>query len=228
MRFRREQEKQSGVSPALAVPKAAPWPNKDAWEEFGIDVLRESAEHLHVSARAWRPSWLPGAEQVPPDRAAVAEVQRRDYGEPLPGDPFLDGFVEWRRYRCAGQREGVRSLLSAPAGATLVVNLPTGAGKSLCAHLPSLISPRGLTVAVVPTTSLALDQERILSPYFTHPTAYHGGDIPRNRRAKSRHPSADRPGHTRDRFHVTRKSCSIARRTPLCRMLSGTSAASRN
>ena len=69
------------------------------------------------------------------------------------------GFFRARNYRCAGQREAVRGVLTAPGGSTLVVNLPTGSGKSLCAYVPALTDPSGLSVVVVPTTALALDQE---------------------------------------------------------------------
>jgi superfamily II DNA helicase RecQ len=112
---------------------------------------------------------------VSPDAAPAAEYVRRDYGEALPGDPFLDAYPDWQEYRGPGQREAIRGLLTAPAGATLLANLPTGSGKSLCAYLPSLLDPRSLTVVVVPTTALALDQERVLLPHIGHPTAYHGG-----------------------------------------------------
>jgi superfamily II DNA helicase RecQ len=73
-----------------------------------------------------------------------------------------------------------------------VINLPTGSGKSLCAQLPALIRSRtaGVSVVVVPTTALALDQERALKPYINHPTAYYGDDselgIERKKEIKNR------------------------------------------
>ena len=59
------------------------------------------------------------------------------------------------------KREAIRAILSVPNGSSVVVSLPTGAGKSLCAHLPALLmnQNRGISVMVVPTTALALDQE---------------------------------------------------------------------
>src|SRR5688500_13275903 len=37
--IRREQEKQGGVSPTVAVPRTAPWPAPAAWEKYGVDVI---------------------------------------------------------------------------------------------------------------------------------------------------------------------------------------------
>ncbi|CAN0522970.1 unnamed protein product, partial [Scytosiphon promiscuus] len=61
-----------------------------------------------------------------------------------------------------GQREAVRSAFLLPPGKTLIIALPTGSGKSFVAQAPVLV--RGLegpvTICVVPTTALALDQAR--------------------------------------------------------------------
>ena len=141
--LRREQEKQAGVSPTVAVPRTAPWPAPAAWELFGVEVVHATPTHSHLRSRPWTPAWLPDATRYPLDGPAAAEDHRRDYGEPLSGDPFLDPFEAWRKYRCAGQREAVRGVLTAPGGSTLVLNLPTGSGKSLCAYVPALIDPYG-------------------------------------------------------------------------------------
>jgi len=115
---------------------------------------------------------------------------RRNY-DPVPGDPFLK-LVGLQKYRSAAQREAIRAVLTAPKNSTLVINLPTGSGKSLCAQLPALMQSRtpGVSVVVVPTTALALDQERALEPYIKHPTAYYGDDsesgIARRKEIKNR------------------------------------------
>lgn len=87
--------------------------------------------------------------------------------------------VELDAYRSIGQREAIRAVLTAPDNSTLVINLPTGAGKSLCAQLPALLNSRnnnGVSVVVVPTTALAIDQERALKPFVHHATAYYSDD----------------------------------------------------
>jgi superfamily II DNA helicase RecQ len=67
-----------------------------------------------------------------------------------------------RHYKSSGQREAVRASFFAPPGSTLIVNLPTGNGKSLVAQIDVLLDRRegNMTVVVVPTVALAIDQER--------------------------------------------------------------------
>lgn len=173
--LRREQAMTGGTPANLLVPRVTPWPDRDAWQAFGVDVLTEQPAGLLVRARPWLPDWLHlGERRESPEEPLLAEVERREYGRHAPGDPFLDG-TPWPDYRSAAQRQAVRAVLTAPPGSTLVVGLPTGAGKSLCLHLPSVLSDRRLTVVVVPTTALALDQERSVRGVIGHDTAYHGG-----------------------------------------------------
>src|SRR5205085_7370000 len=87
-------------------------------------------------------------------------------------------------YRSVGQREAVRAVIATPPTATIIGNLPTGSGKSLVAYVPTLLSDApGTTLVVIPTTSLALDQERAFREWvmersdrdrFPRECAYHG------------------------------------------------------
>ncbi len=176
--LRHEDAKQGGSSATtLLVPCKPPFPNRSIWESASITVLREDKEHYLISARAWQPEWLDLADQYPPDAPLFKEENRRNY-EPVVGDPFLQ-LVELDAYRSIGQREAIRAVLTAPDNSTLVINLPTGAGKSLCAQLPALLNSRnnnGVSVVVVPTTALAIDQERALKPFVHHATAYYSDD----------------------------------------------------
>ena len=158
------------------VPRLPSWPDRETWQQSGMDILDEKPTFYLISARAWQPDWLPDAASSPPDGPAFGEEDRRTY-EPVAGDPFLS-LVNLDQYRSAGQREAIRAVLTAPEGATLAINLPTGAGKSLCAQLPALLRSKnsGVSVVVVPTTALAIDQERALQPFINHPTAYYGDE----------------------------------------------------
>src|SRR5262249_11139865 len=144
------------------------------WRQSGIDVLNEGSNKFLVQASAWKPVWLDHTEEDSPEVPAVAGFQRR-HSEPASADPFLV-LMNLSHYLNAGQREAVRAAMSAPPTSTLVVNLPTGSGKSLCAHLPALwrSQPFGITIVIVPTTALAIDQERALKNFLAHDTAYYG------------------------------------------------------
>jgi ATP-dependent DNA helicase RecQ len=147
----------TGASNGLKVPEVEPWPRDDEWAHYG---LRATADRV-VFAEPWLPGWL-GAEHDP-----AAAAFRGGYVPPLgdaaelPADPFLVRAAHVANYRSAGQREAIRAVLATPPAATVIGNLPTGTGKSLVAYLPALMSKGpGTTIVVVPTTSLAIDQER--------------------------------------------------------------------
>jgi ATP-dependent DNA helicase RecQ len=175
--LRFEDEKQGGNSQILLqIPRKPTFPNRDIWEQCGMNILAEDRDYFLISSRPWQPQWLKFADQYPPDTPLFKEENRRNY-EPIVGDPFLQ-IMQLDKYLSIGQREAIRAVLTAPKNSTLIINLPTGSGKSLCAQLPALLSDKNgsLTVVVVPTTSLAIDQERALKQFIDHPTAYYSHD----------------------------------------------------
>jgi len=146
----------------LSVPQEAGWPDHDMWQSFGFDVTRTATRYL-LEVRPWRPDWLEAHAASKGDVFADehrAALVRRDAR--LPTDPFLREITGFDHYVCPGQREALLSALFMPPGTTLVVNLPTGSGKSLVAQAPFLVhGPNsGLSLFIVPTNSLALDLER--------------------------------------------------------------------
>lgn len=87
------------------------------------------------------------------------------------------GYESWRSQ---AQKEGAWATLQAPNGSTTVVVLPTGSGKSLCFQLLPRFSA-GLTVVIVPTTALAIDQQVNAKKIFdgfsdVNPLYYASGD----------------------------------------------------
>ncbi|MBW3587358.1 MAG: DEAD/DEAH box helicase, partial [Cyanobacteria bacterium 0813] len=155
--LRREYEQKGGIPPTLKVPRTSLFPDREMWQQSGIDILIEGADYYLISAHPWQPDWLDFSAQYPPEKPVFDDKKRRNY-EPVEGDPFLE-LVNWQKYRSVGQREAIRAVLTAPDNSTLAINLPTGSGKSLCAQLPALVRSKnaGVTVVVVPTTALAID-----------------------------------------------------------------------
>ena len=175
--LRREDEKQGGISQTLLqVPRKPPFGDRTFWEQSSITVLGEDQDCYLISARPWQPEWLDLADKYPPDAPLFKEEKRRNY-ESVSGDPFLQ-LVQLDKYRSVGQREAIRAVLTTPENSTLIINLPTGSGKSLCAQLPALLNSRtsGVSVVVVPTTALSIDQERALNMFVNHATAYYSDD----------------------------------------------------
>lgn len=70
----------------------------------------------------------------------------------------LTGFDYFKSIR---QKLAVNGALNMPEGYTALVSLPTGGGKSLITQTMSYQKESGLTITVVPTVSLAMDQVRV-------------------------------------------------------------------
>jgi superfamily II DNA/RNA helicase len=175
----------------VAVPTVGDWPIAAVWRDLGFDTVTGSTG-LVLTARTWRPGWMTDGDQAGPgadteqdifaDVFAGAEVRPRS---DVPMDPFLSETTGFGSYVCPGQREAVQSLLYLPGGSTLIVNLPTGSGKSLVAEAAVLSAglESGLTLFVVPTKALATDQARrmraLLRPRVPAneipPLVWHGG-----------------------------------------------------
>ncbi|MCV6970085.1 protein DpdF [Mycobacterium bohemicum] len=161
----------------LEVPICQLFPESFDWLSYGLLPQRTAGGRFRISAEPWRPAWLDVPDGMSVDADAAAAIPRR-IDETVVGDPFLNAIdASFSGYKTPGQRASVRSAMVLPDGATLVVNLPTGAGKTLAMLAAAETAPPGMTsVIVVPTVALALDQERRYSKQNpdSPATAYHG------------------------------------------------------
>jgi ATP-dependent DNA helicase RecQ len=142
---------------ALKVPIGKLWPDKKTWNEYGLTAT-ETGNSFILETEEWNVPWL-GYED--PSINAFSEAKRRV--ESLSrADPFVVELTGYQHYICPGQERAVQIAFLMAGGHTLVVNLPTGSGKSLVFQAPALAAARErkLSVIVVPTTALAIDQER--------------------------------------------------------------------
>ncbi|MCY1045631.1 protein DpdF [Corallococcus sp. bb12-1] len=164
-----------GGEPVLRVPASPGWPTAATWRDFHCSVELADAMHLIVRARSWSPSWL---GQEAPEAArdvddAIALRSRRPADRQRAADPVLTEVLPgYLSYTSPGQREAVRAAFLLPPGDTVLVNLPTGAGKTLAFQAPALrfADQGGLVVVIVPTVALARDQEeRFLDLLRTSP-----------------------------------------------------------
>ena len=163
----------------LDVPHSRSFPPDYRWRDFGLEAQPRREAATRIRAAPWTPQWL-DCRSVPAVDHDVSDLRvvRRD--ESVRGDPFLALIDEdFTTYRTPGQRAAVRSALIASAGSTLVINLPTGGGKTLAMLAPAVTASTSNSVSavVVPTVALALDQQRRYASQHPHapPTAYHGG-----------------------------------------------------
>lgn len=141
-------------------------PDPDALRAAGIlpDEPKESITSLRLESSLWGNEDLDVSVPMPP-------MERRRPDATVPADAVLRRFG-WQHYASAAQRDAVRSILSAPERAVILVVIPTGGGKSLCAQLPAFHWTRAgwttgaMTVVITPTVALALDQVRAAKSRF--------------------------------------------------------------
>lgn len=74
-------------------------------------------------------------------------------------DPQIYKVTGYKKFKSIAQKLAVYGALNTPDGYTTLVSLPTGGGKSLITQTLSY-QKNGLTVVVMPTVSLAIDQVR--------------------------------------------------------------------
>lgn len=144
----------------LLIPRGGFWPSETQWQSCGVLVHSATEQFFRIEASLWTPSYGGGKD---PSAAAVAEWRRREQNS-LPADPLFTRYTGFDTCSSPGQQQALRAVWYAPQGVTIAAILPTGSGKSSVAQVPALSYAQGgrLSVMVVPTVALALDQERAL------------------------------------------------------------------
>ncbi|MBT8534820.1 ATP-dependent DNA helicase RecQ [Polynucleobacter paneuropaeus] len=177
------QSNNSSQEIRLLISGESPWPSITEWNKGGITAIQNESGGYLLSANNWHPDWLDPSQKGVFADAFTDKVVRTDGRCQI--DPFVANATGNQHYLSPGQRESVRGAFLIPEGETLIVNLPTGSGKSLVGQVPSIVNDRSgfLTIFVVPTVALAIDQERQMKLYFEAskkftklwPLAWHGG-----------------------------------------------------
>lgn len=137
--------------------------------EHGAEFDLFCGNDLQVSVLQHIPNWLTPSQYI----KDVYEL-RHDDGIELesasPGDALLETYTDYQAYKSFEQKVAVHTALNLPAGHTLLISLPTGGGKSLVTQMVASVS-EGLTVVIVPTVALALDQYHAAQHNLTNAAA---------------------------------------------------------
>lgn len=75
-------------------------------------------------------------------------------------DTFIKSLTGYQNFKSQSQKLSVYGGLNTPDGYTTLISIPTGGGKSLVTQTIAY-QKMGLTIVVVPTVSLSIDQERV-------------------------------------------------------------------
>ncbi len=131
----------------------------------GIDAYFNEANLLltpsgYLHATHFAPSWLTG-DIIDTDKGIDSMPEFRRLDERIIGEPYLNSLnlstSEYQQWNSQAQKEAAWIALTAPPRSTTLIALPTGSGKSLCFQFLARFGS-GLTVVIVPTVALAIDQ----------------------------------------------------------------------
>ncbi len=124
---------------------------------FGIQVANGTAR---LTVEEWKDSCGTFRPLIDLD----SHLRRID--ESCPADAVLLRHTTHSGYRSSTQKSAVRAMLTMPDASSLMVCMPTGAGKSLLFQLAALVEraadPGACVLVITPTISLALDHQRTL------------------------------------------------------------------
>jgi superfamily II DNA/RNA helicase len=176
--LRHERDVTSIAAPRLRLNLDARAIATDVLARSNLDCTRfGTTEHVVTMADTWAPEWLHGdfrwidvaCASPGPYRGGTHE-EASTYARPdtpVPIDPALAAVAPGiTHYRSRTQANAIRTATLANPASTLHVVLPTGTGKSMVGLTPGMLRPGGNTIVVVPTTALALDQERTIHERF--------------------------------------------------------------
>lgn len=87
----------------------------------------------------------------------------------LLSSPYINQLFNARsEYKSASQQLAVNAALTMKAGNTALICMPTGSGKSMITQSLAFQTYNSLTLVIVPTVSLAIDQELEAKSVYTH------------------------------------------------------------
>lgn len=92
-------------------------------------------------------------------RNSVNEEKKSEYF--LGVSPKINRITGFKYFKSIEQKLAVNGALNMPDGYTTLVSLPTGGGKSLITQAMAYQKESGLSIVIVPTVSLAIDQVRV-------------------------------------------------------------------
>jgi ATP-dependent DNA helicase RecQ len=118
-----------------------------------------------LTARPYTPHWMKG-DCIDANVGIDAKPVLRRCPEDILAEPYLSS-LHYNHWQSQAQKEAAWMTLTAPPGSTTLIALPTGTGKSLCFQLLSRFRT-GLTVVIVPTVALAIDQWRSAQEVLGH------------------------------------------------------------
>ena len=147
-------------------------------------LIKENAKELgfrcetnnQVSCSLKVPQWLQPTSYIY-DVYSLQQDDTINSDQSSVGDNILREKTVFHNYKSFEQKISIHTALHLPQGFTLLVSQPTGGGKSLITQMLAC-SEDGLTLVIVPTVALSLDQYKAAKNNLKHPSGiycYRGG-----------------------------------------------------
>jgi ATP-dependent DNA helicase RecQ len=164
--------KELGPDQIVLLRQAVRW---SGMEDIRVDRPSEQPEQMdhwlrnagmawgpsgYLSAEPFAPSWLQEKSIIIDDRPLKRSIDER-----FAGEPYLRQNLNFEEWLSPAQKEAAWVVLNSSEGSTCTVVLPTGGGKSSCFWLLPTFT-HGLTLVVVPTVALAIDQQQSAADRF--------------------------------------------------------------
>ena len=143
---------------------------------FGI---YEYGDSEHYMASCQMPSYIKNDRFVEDAFKGNYEPEENPDSYSLRTNWFIKELTGFKEFKSVEQKICVHGALNVPDGYTSLICMPTGGGKSLVTQTVAY-AQNGLTIVVVPTVSLAIDQSRAAKLNIKHNTSeeiycYYGG-----------------------------------------------------
>lgn len=144
---------------------------------YGAEIGMYRDQNGYANVKLKVPSWFDREDFI---KNTYALTNFRGEDEYSIGDELLANAVKkFSTYKSFEIKTAVHTALNLPEGHTLLASLPTGAGKSLITQMVSFYA-NGLTIVVVPTVALAIDQysaaiSTLQDAFQEHVFYYRGG-----------------------------------------------------
>jgi len=109
-----------------------------------------------LMAEPFIPNWL-NDDNIDKKKGLDYQPEKRRPDESVLAEPYLNELGH-KKWMSLAQKEAAWAVLKASPRSTTLISLPTGAGKSTCFYLLPYFCRSSLTLVIVPTIALAIDQ----------------------------------------------------------------------
>ncbi|ULT59597.1 DEAD/DEAH box helicase [Neobacillus drentensis] len=123
-------------------------------QHFGLNYYKYDID-VEISCNPSFPEWLNAANEI-------LDVYKYNSNPPQTavGDGYLYNMTGYKEYTSKGQKYLVNAAIKQEEGTTIIAALRTGGGKSLVFQMPAFYDEAGVTIVIVPTVSLTIDQQQ--------------------------------------------------------------------